>query len=159
MLNFLNLQPEAFAIDINDVSMRIVKLQKKPKGFCVVSFNEATIPEGVMKDGVIQKKEVLADIIKKTCAQAHGRKLGTKYVIASLPEEKAFSQIIQMPSMTKEELQTAVPFEAENYIPLTIDKVYLDFEQIASGSRVLGAQKEAHANVLINVMPKTVVDG
>ena len=55
--------------------------------------------------------------------------------------------------MTREELAGAVSFEIENYIPLTVDKVYFDFQEIPS------AAKEAnHTHVLINVMPKPIVD-
>jgi type IV pilus assembly protein PilM len=59
-----------------------------------------------------------------------------------------------MPKMSEKELRSAVPFEAENYIPLTIDKVYWDFQTI-------DAHKEGGANhldLLINVMPKPIVD-
>lgn len=155
MLTFLNLEPEIFGVDVNDQTLRIAKLQKKRKGFAVVSFNEVDIKPGIIKEGLIQDQDALAKIIASACATVKGKKLGTKFVAISLPEEKSFSQIIQMPAMTREELETAVPLEAENYIPLTIDKVYLDFEPLEPS-----AQKADGANIdlLINVMPRPVVD-
>src|SRR3989344_6746533 len=127
MLTFLNLQPEVFGIDVNDFSLRIVKLKKERGGFSIVSFNEIAIKPGIVKEGVIQDQEALAKSVMLACNSVKGRKLGTKYAVIALPEEKSFSQVIQMPAMTEKELASAVPFEAENYIPLTIDKVYLDF--------------------------------
>ncbi|MBI1866252.1 MAG: type IV pilus assembly protein PilM, partial [Candidatus Staskawiczbacteria bacterium] len=108
---------------------------------------------GVVKEGVIQDKESLANIIKMACNTVKGKKLGTKYVIVSLPEEKSFSQLIQMPKMTEEELRLALPFEAENYIPLAIDKSYLDFQ-------IIDAHKKdsKHLGLLVNVMPKSIID-
>jgi type IV pilus assembly protein PilM len=79
--------------------------------------------------------------------------LKTKYVVASLPEEKSFLQVIQMPKMTYEELELAVPFEAENYIPLPISDVYLDFQVISPTKNHLN-----HSEVLIVAMPKKIVD-
>lgn len=155
MLKFLNLQPEIFAIDINDSSVKVVGLQKKNNQFLLRSFNESAIPEGIVKEGAIINQEALVKIIQNTCRNVKGKKITTKYVIASLPEEKSFSQVIQMPRMTQEELVKAVPFEAENYIPLPIEKVYLDF-QLTSDHK----EKElsGHLDVSVNVMPKLIVD-
>ena len=155
MPKFLNINPEIFGIDINDLSLRIVKLKKVGNNFKLVSFNEAQIKPGVIKEGAIQDEASLASIIKDACASVKGKKLGTKYAIISLPEEKSFSQVIQMPYMNHEELITAVPFEAENYIPLAIDKVYLDFQILEEHK---GQNNSSHLDLMINVMPKNVVD-
>ena len=153
MFKFLNLEPEIFGIDINDSSLKIVKLKRKLRGFDLVSFNELKIKQGVIKEGIIQDQETLANIIKMACVTVKGKRLGTKYAIVSLPEEKSFSQLIQMPKMTGEELKSAVPFEAENYIPLAINKAYLDFQVINSHK-----ENSKHLDLLINVMPKYIVD-
>ncbi len=156
MFKFLNINPEVFGVDINDLSLRIAKLKKVGKIFKLVSFNEIQIKPGIIKEGAIQDEVSLAKIIKDACAAAKGKKLNTKYVIISLPEEKSFSQVIQMPKMTHEELISAVPYEAENYIPLPIDKVYLDFQIIDEHKQ----QKDvSHLDLMINVMPKNIVDG
>jgi len=154
MLSFLDLSPEIFGIDINDLSIKIVKLKKSRNAFDLVSFNEVSIKQGIVKEGVIQDQDALSDAIRLACNTVKGKKLATNYVIASLPEEKSFSQVIQMPKMTEEELQSAVSFEAENYIPLPIDKVYLDFQVINSHEQ----NHENHLDLLINGMPKSIVD-
>ncbi len=155
MFKFLNLQPEIFAIDINDSSIKVVKLEKKKQGFLLVSYNELAISPGIVNEGVIANQEALAALIQRACAKIQGKKLATKYVILALPEEKSFSQIIQMPAMTNQELQKSLRFEAENYIPLPIDKVYLDFQVVLPHKRGADAK---HLDVLTNVMPKAIVD-
>ncbi len=155
MLKFLNLQPEIFGMDINDLSLRIVKLRKKRSGFNLVSFNEVQIKPGVVKEGVIEDEKSLVKTIKLAIDTVKGEGLNTKYVIASLPEEKSFFQVIRMPNMTELELKSAVPFEAENHIPLSIDKVYLDFQIVESHKN---KKNTDHLDLLINEMPKSVVD-
>ncbi len=155
MFKFLNLQPEVFGIDINDLSLRIVRLEKKRKGFNLVSFGEAEIKPGIVKEGVIQDQEALAKIIRFAFSTVKGKKLSTKYIIACLPEEKSFAQVIQMPKMTMEELQSSVPFEAENYIPLSIDKVYWDFQIINSHE---DKENLEHLDLLVSMMPRSIVD-
>ncbi|MBI2050162.1 MAG: type IV pilus assembly protein PilM [Candidatus Staskawiczbacteria bacterium] len=153
MPKFLNLEPEIFGVDINDSSLKIAKLKKKPKGFSLVSFNEVKIRTGILKEGIIQDEKALANIIKMACLTVKGKKLGTKYVIVSLPEEKSFSQLIEVPQMTEKELKLAVPFEAENYIPLAIDKIYLDFQVVN-----FHHSNQRHLDLLINAMPRFIVD-
>ena len=54
--------------------------------------------------------------------------------------------------MKEEEVRKAVYFEAENYIPLPIEKVYLDSQVISCDA------KTNKLNVLIAATPKTVID-
>lgn len=142
-----------FGMDINDSFLRLAKIKKAARGFALQSFAEAPIKEGIVKEGVIMDKEALVKIIRQACKKVVGKKLHAKHVVLSLPEEKSFSQVIQMPRMTSEELVSAVPFEAENYIPIPIEKVYLDFEKMPAADKVQG-----HTSVLINAVPKLIVD-
>lgn len=152
-MKFLSLKQETFGLDINDLSLKIIKLKRKRKGFSLDSFNFAKIEPGIIEEGVIKNEDALSKIIKTACKNVEGKKLNTKYVVASLPEEKSFLQIIQMPKMKEEELKTAIFFEAENYIPLPISEVYLDFQVIAPIKNHLD-----HLNVLIVATPKKIVN-
>ena len=78
MWKFLNLQPEIFAIDINDLSLRVAKLVKKRNKFLLTSFNELPIDAGIVKEGVIQNQEALTKVIARACSSVKGKKLGTK---------------------------------------------------------------------------------
>jgi type IV pilus assembly protein PilM len=153
MLNFLTLKPEAFGLDISDLSLKIVKLEKKRGGFNLASFGETPIKPGLIKNGEIKKEKDLAKIIQKAISKIKGKKLKTKYVIASLPEEKAFLQVIQMPRLPEEDLKSAVIYEAENYIPLPIEEVYLDSQIVPPVYNHLD-----HQDVLIAALPKKTVD-
>jgi len=149
----LNLKPETFGLDISDLSLKFVKLKKKKKFFDLASYGEAPIKPGVIRNGEIRDEKSLVKIIENSLAKVKGEKLKTKYVIASLPEERAFLQVIQLPKMTEEDLKSAVIYEAENYIPLPIEEVYLDFQIVKPVSNHLD-----HLDVLIAALPKKIVD-
>lgn len=153
MFNFLNLKSEAFGLDISDFSLKIAKLKKKGKFLSLASYGEGEIPPGIIKNGEIRDEVALAKIIKKTVSSVEGEKLKTKYVVASLPEEKSFLQVIQMPKIPLEDLKSAVIYEAENYIPFPIEEVYLDFQIVPSLFDHLD-----HYDILINALPKKVID-
>jgi len=153
MLEFLTLKSETFGLDISDLSLKIAKLKKRRNSLSLVSFGEMEIKPGIIERGEIKKEDELVKIIKEALLKLRGEKIKTRYIVASLPEEKAFLQIIQMPLMKEEELKKAVYFEAENYIPLPLNEVYLDFQVIKPVVNHLD-----HFDVLIVAMPKKIVD-
>ena len=152
-LDLLTLKPEVFGIDISDLSLKIVKLRKKSGRLSLASFGETKIEPGIIKGGEIKDENALSEIIKKALFQVRGDRIKTRYAVASLPEERAFLQVIQMPLMEPEEIRKAVYFEAENYVPMPMEKVYLDAQIVNSASENLD-----HADVLIAAMPKSTVD-
>lgn len=153
MFNFLTLKQESFGLDISDLSLKFAKLKKRGKFFSLVSWGEMELGPGIIEEGEIKNQGALAEAIIKGVAKVKGEGLKTKNVIISLPEKKAFLQVIQMPKMEEEELKTAVPFEAENYIPLPIERVYLDFQTVLPVQDSLD-----HLDILIAAIPKDIVE-
>lgn len=153
MLEFLSLKVESFGLDISDLSLKIVKLKKKRGGFGLASFGEQKIKPGIIEEGEVKNEDALADAIKEGISKVQGEKLRTKHVVCSLPEEQGFLQVIQMPKIRKEELEKAVLYEAENYIPLPINEVYIDSQIIPPIYNHLD-----HTDVLVVAFPKRIID-
>jgi type IV pilus assembly protein PilM len=152
-MEFLSLKTKAFGLDISDLSLKFLMLRKKGKKILVVSFGESGIEPGIIEGGEIKDEKKLVEILRESIKKVKGKRIKTKYCIASLPEEKAFLEIIQMPLMSEEDLKSAILFEAENYIPLPLDQVYLD-SQIVSPI----GQNSQKMDVLIAAVPKKIVD-
>jgi len=152
-MEFLTLKPEAFGLDISDLSLKIAKLKKKGGSLRLASFGQEEIKPGIIKNGKLEDPAALSKVIKNSLKKVRGEDLKTKYVVACLPEEKAFLEIIKMPLMEEKELKSAVLLEAENYIPLPMEQVYLDFEVIPSLS---GPSDKME--VLIAALPKKIID-
>jgi type IV pilus assembly protein PilM len=153
MLDLFNLKQETFGLNISNLSLKFLKLKKKGTNLSLSSFGQKEIEPGIVEQGEIKNEDSLAKIIKTALREAKGKKIKTKQVIAALPEEKGFLQIIQMPKMTKQDLESAVIYEAENYIPLPIEQVYLDFQIIQPLNN-----NQKYFDILIVALPKKVVD-
>jgi len=147
MFDLLNLKPGSFGLDISDLSLKLVQLKKINKNLVVSAIGSMALPTGIVSKGEVKDSEALALHIKKFIKK---NKLNTRHVIACLPEEKAFIRVIEMPKMPRIQLKKAVFFEAENYIPFGLDKVYLDSEVIC--------EKDGKLEVLVTAMPKKIVD-
>ena len=133
-MNFLSLNPDDFGMDFSDLSIRIAKLEKRGKFFNLASWNETELPPGIIQNGEVENEAKLTAAIRKSLDNVKGERIKTKYVIVSLPEKKAFLQVIEVPKMNEEELKNAIPFEVENYVPLLSTKMYLDYRPILSDS-------------------------
>lgn len=153
-MEILNLQPKAFGLDISTRSLKVAQLKKE--GFLdseltLGGFNEVSVPEGTINKSRVVDQDALTQAIEKGWKEAEG--VDTNFVVASLPEEKAFLEIIQMPKMKEEEIKKSVKYEAENYIPMSMDEVYFDSEIISPIENSLD-----HTDVLIVAFPKSIVD-
>jgi len=153
MIEFLNLKPKTFGLDISDFSLKIANLKKKGKFLTLASWGETTIEPGIVEEGEIKNEEALVKIIRESLKGVRGEKITTKNVIAALPEKKSFLQVIQTPRMKEEDLASAIQFEAENYIPLPIEEVYLDFQIVKPLYDHLD-----HLDILLVASPKNIVD-
>jgi type IV pilus assembly protein PilM len=151
ILDIFNLKLEAFGLDISDQALKLVRLEKQGKKIKMKCFNELSLPDDVIQNGVVLKPEILTENIKKLIKKTKG--LNLKYVALSLPEEKVFLQVISMPKMKEEELKNAVKYEAENYVPFSIDTIYFDCEPIVSKE-----SKKDSQEVLLAALQKETVD-
>ena len=153
ILDYLKLYPEAFGLDISNLSLKVAKLKKVRGGYHLVSYGEAAIAPGVIEAGEIKKEKELVKAIAKVLKNIHGEKLREPYVVASLPEKQAFLQVVQLPQMGEKEIEHAIRFEAENHIPYPIETVYLDSQIVTPLNNHID-----HTDVLLGALPKDSVD-
>lgn len=143
----------AFGVDVSDLSLKIVQFKKNKKDLKASFFLKQNIPKSIIEGGVIKKPEELSQEINQMIKKARKKSLQGDRAICNLPEEKVFIKIIQLPKMKQEEIDKAIKWEAEAYIPINIEDVYLSWQVIDSDN------KEAdHLDVLVAAAPKYLVD-
>ncbi len=153
MIDFLNLSKEVYGLEITDTYVRMMQLAYQQGRLNAIAAGCLPLEGGIVKNGDIYDEKKLAIALQKLIIQAAGKKKSKRYAVVSLPETKAFLQVIDMPRLNAEELRAAIVFEAENYIPLPLEKVYLDFEKVPP---VL-----LHSNrceVAVTAIPRETVD-
>jgi len=153
MLDVLTLRPIAFGMDVSDSSLKLVQLRRCGRELDIASFGEELLSPGIVDKGEIKDEKALAKAMHQFLSRVKGERLKTDRVVASLPEEKAFLKVIQLPKMTVEELAKVISFEAENHIPFSAKECYLDFELIDPVVNHLD-----HLDVLLVACPRQVVD-
>ena len=140
----------AFGLDVNNDSIKFMSMAKNTKKLSIKSYAEVELPKALVVNDLITDEKTFDFILKQLLQKPTFGKLDTNCVVASLPESKSFVRVIQIPKMSLVEAESAVPFEAENFIPMPIDQVYLDWQKIGeSGGKM---------NILMIASPKEFVD-
>jgi len=143
--NSLNrwLQPrvEALGLEIGAANLKLVEISGSPpvlKGFAM-----RPTPPGAIRGGNIVEPSIIAGELREMLAEMQTRK---RYVVAGVSNLAVITRIIQVPKMGERELEEAIHWEAERYIPFPIDEVVLDYAPLDPPAEV---PDEAQLDVVI----------
>lgn len=149
-----NLFPQSFGLDLSDLSLKALWLEREGKEEIVNGFGSVPLPLGSVVDGEIVKEDVVVQAIQSVMAKTTPAPIRTKKVICSLPETKAFLRIIGLPKMSAEEVKKAIQWEIEANIPLTLDQVYYDYQVLEKQL----IQEKGKMSILVVAVARNMVD-
>jgi type IV pilus assembly protein PilM len=150
MFNLFKQEETALGFDLSDISIKVMQLAKENSGYRVVAYADHNLPKGLMVNDIIVNEEALIPHLQEAVKRLDFGKVTTNRIVASIPESKAFVRVIQIPLMSEEQAVSAVPFEAEQYIPIPIEQVNLDWEILSRG--------EEKMDVLVTASPRDYVE-
>ena len=114
-------------LDIGSQTIKAAQLSKEKNKYRLLSAGFIPTPK-VDADSVGHTDEqIISGAIKQLM---HDMKLSTEDVAISLPSYKVVTQVIETPLMTDRELESSIAWEAEQYIPLPLSKVKIDYSVI-----------------------------
>jgi type IV pilus assembly protein PilM len=119
----LNPKIEAVGLEIGTSALKVVELRPgNPPG--LVSFGNRPMPPGLVQEDQVVDPEGLAEEIKALYKDAE---INKRFVVTAVSNRLAIVRNIQVPKMGAKELDEAIKWEAERYIPFPIDEVTLDY--------------------------------
>lgn len=149
-----DLFPSCFGLDLSDLSMKAVWLDRSGKHDSIASFGSVPLLPGSVVDGEIMDPEAVKNAVKNLLEKSGPKRIKTRQVICSLPETKAFLRIISLPKMEEDEVREAIKWEIEANIPLTLDQVYYDWQILELNL----TQEKGKISVLVVAVARGVVD-
>jgi type IV pilus assembly protein PilM len=120
---------------------------KRPR---VLGYGSATFDASATEDGVIKKPELIAEATKKMFQQDFHGKLTTRRAAIAIPSYRSFSRSIQLPLLDGNELRQAVELEVEQYIPVPLKDLYVDY--------TVTRRKEETMELFAVAVPRIIVD-
>lgn len=151
-LNYYHDQP-LFGMDIGTSSLKVMQIsfegKKSPK---VIGYGVSPYyPSNSLAGGVIANKKALGEAIYDLLSNRLNGVIDTRRVACTVPSSHTFSRPMKLPIMDSDELAEAVKLEVEQYVPVPIDSLYLDYE--------ISAQSDEQIELLTVAIPKKIIDG
>jgi len=124
VLDFLK-NRKLLGLDIGSHTIKAVQLQKRGEQLRLTHLVIKEIPTEIQEEAdPVVRDEMLAATIKTLLKE---NKITTKNVISSIAGDSVIVRYVKLPKMSEDELKNVISYEAEQYIPLAIDQVILDF--------------------------------
>jgi len=138
-------------LDIGASSVKAVEIamKSKDKGFELRSLGQAALPSEAIVQGAFLNSSAIVDAIRE--AVDSGRISG-KDVAASVSGHSVIVKRVNLPQMSREELEDQIQWEAEQYIPFDVNEVNLDFQILDSND------EEGQMDVLLVAAKKDLID-
>ncbi len=141
--------PDHVGIDFGSYSIKAVELKGiNSKSPTLVALGKQATPAGVLNSEDKDNQKKLAEAVRMLYKN---NGLRNKKVVIAIPESSVFTRFISLPGMKENEIETAVFYQAKQYLPIPIEEVNLSYI-------VLGFDEAKSAyNVLVVAAPKNII--
>ncbi|HEX7368555.1 MAG TPA: type IV pilus assembly protein PilM, partial [Candidatus Saccharimonadales bacterium] len=124
-----------FGLDLGNGSLKVMQIAAdslgtpKPR---IIGYGTAKFDPAAVEDGVIVHPDIVAEAMFKLFKSELTGDVTTRRVAMAIPAYRTFTRAISLPSLKPKEVNEAVQLEAEQYIPLPLEELYLDYTVIKS---------------------------
>jgi type IV pilus assembly protein PilM len=139
-----------FGFDLGTRTAKVIQLRPSGKTMQVTGYGYANFPEESIVEGIIVDPKEIAEALKLLTTKPAYGKITAKRVAAALPVAKVFTRVLELPPMNPADLGQAVRLEAEQYIPVPLPDLYIDYEVIEAGTE--------RNEILMVAAPRAIVD-
>jgi len=138
-------------LDIGSHSIKLIELAKDRGVATLLAAGSIPTPPKALTSNIAADQEAVAVAVKKLVIDTGAR---TKNVNLSLPESQVFTRVIEVPQLSQRELASAIKYEAEQYIPLPLEQVNVDFSILRDAKQTGKNMME----VLLVAAPKALLE-
>lgn len=147
--NFYQDKP-LFGLDIGFSSLKVMQIDQQNKIHRVTGYGVTGFSASAIKDGVIVDAEAIAKVAHELFSKQLIGDITTKRVALAVPASRTFTRTITLPLLNNNDLADAVRLETEQYVPVPIEELYVDY-----GVTNKNAKEQ---DILAVAIPKKIVD-
>jgi len=149
-LSFFSKKDLVVGLDIGSHAIKVCQLKSTAQGYSIVALGSTVLPEGAVEDGTLNDPEVVAKAITDLFDNL---KIKNKKVGFSISGYSVIVKKVNLAIMEEDELEEHITAEAEQYIPFDIEDVYLDFQDLKTGTK-----EGTRTDVMLVAAKKEIVD-
>lgn len=139
-------------LDIGTSAVRAAEVRGGEKNPVVSRFGQVLLPRGAVVDGEVQEPEIVSQAISTLWKRAG---FGSRTVRIGVANRRVVVRQIELPAMAREDLEGAIRFQAQDYIPIPLPEAVMDFEVL---EELTGPEGEALQRVLVVAAERAMVD-
>ncbi len=139
-----------FGLDVGYSSVKVMQVDSTGYEPVITGYGVGEFDSTAVKDGVIIDLELIAEGIKDLFANKIIGDISTRRVAFAVPTARTFSRFMRLPKLNAKELAEAVHMEAEQYIPVPVDELYMDYDIIGRTDKEL--------ELFAVAVPKKIID-
>lgn len=147
---FFKKKTNLVGLDIGSNTIKAAEVIETKAGNALHNFGMLNIPPGIVEEGAIKDHDIVSAAIRELFS---ANNIKNKNVAISIGGYSVIVKKISVQTMTEDELQETIHFEAEQYIPFDISDVNLDFQILGENE-----QNPNQMNVLLVAAKKEMVD-
>jgi type IV pilus assembly protein PilM len=147
--NFFKDRP-TFGLDIGHGSLKVMQIDTSGHKPHMVGYGTASFSADAIQDGVIVDHETIAKATLRLFQSSLIGDITTNRVVIAIPSYRTFTRSSTLPPLKDSELKEAVELDAEQYIPLPLEDLYMDYS-------VTGQTKEK-TDLFVAAVPRSIVD-
>ena len=129
----LSIKKSGFGVEIADQSVKVLQLQKKGSQFVLRGKKTIDLPEGSIEKGDIKDMEAVSAAIVQARKEAKPHPITVPYAAFSLPQEKTFYRILELPPMNDDEIGEAIRWKIDSLTPWDESLEY-DWQLVKKGT-------------------------
>jgi type IV pilus assembly protein PilM len=141
-------------LDIGSSTVKAVELSLKNKGrdFDLTHLGVAKVPSESIVQGAFLNSSAIVDTVREAIENA---KIRTKNVAVAVSGHSVIVKKVNLPLMSRDELDEQIRWEAEQYIPFDVNEVNLDFQILNDGE---SEESGGQMGVLLVAAKKDLID-
>ncbi len=123
----LGAQPMPIGLDIGTDHVRAAQLKPSGAGYTLTGYGMVNMPMGAVVEGEIVDVHAVSSAVKELM---HRSSVHGKDVAIGVSNQKVVVRLIDLPFMERAELEGAIQYQAQDYIPIPVEDAILDFQII-----------------------------
>lgn len=135
-------------IDINQTSIKFMSIEPKHwkvLGYGSIDLDPTEVTRSFETDGAY-----IGSNIKKMLREKKIGSIGSNHAVLSIPTAKTYARTFTIPAKNEQSIQETISLEVEQYIPVPLSLLYVDY-------KIIERSKE-NLTVQLCAVPKSVVD-
>ncbi len=117
----------AIGLDISTGSIKVAEVNISRREPILTNLAIIMLPEGAVRDGEIDSPETVSTYLRELWKQ---NRITRKKVILGIANQKVIVRPMDLPYMPEEELESAVKYQVQEFIPIPIDDAIVDYEVV-----------------------------